>query len=196
MYRYQAQNRICLISRFGDAHLQGCGERGNLFSGLPVDVGRAARVPRNQRHCLLCSSDALCDEHHIIFECPALSDLRVSYRQLFTLATATMSDFMWQKDTLLVAKFVSDALGMALAASWCRFVYLAQGILRFWFCFLSSHQPVVWLEGANPSICLSGPGTEAQCWHSIQHTLLRCLTYLAIWYWNTSVLCGATQKWR
>lgn len=86
-------------------------------SGLPVDVGRAARIPRNQRHCLLCTSESLCDERHLIFECSALSDLRVKYRQLFTLATATMSDFMWQKDTLLVAKFVSDALAMALSAS-------------------------------------------------------------------------------
>ena len=64
--------------------------------------------------CPACQTDLLCDEFHIVYECAALSALRVKYHCLFTLATQDMSLFMWQSDLVSVAKFVSEALHLVL----------------------------------------------------------------------------------
>jgi len=54
-----------LISRFR------CG-----CHGLHVDTGRllplTQQVPREQRHCVFCASGLAEDEHHFVFDCPAL----------------------------------------------------------------------------------------------------------------------------
>lgn len=84
-------------------------------SNLPIDLGRRNRVPRCNRFCPACSPNVLCDEYHVIFECEALTALRVKFRQLFTLGTATMQTFMWQKDIRRVAQFVTEALDIVLA---------------------------------------------------------------------------------
>ena len=42
---------------------------------------------------------------HLVFECTALQDLRVSLAELFQRAT-TMKQFMWQLDVMRVAQFI------------------------------------------------------------------------------------------
>jgi hypothetical protein len=79
-------------------------------SGLPIDIGRRSRIPRAQRYCLKCASQSVCDEYHLIFECPALVPLRVQFSSIFTFPTRNMLSFMWQKDTCAVALFVARAL--------------------------------------------------------------------------------------
>ena len=45
------------------------------------------------------------DEMHLVFECTALQDLRMSFAPLFQRAT-TMQQFMWQPDLMRVAQFL------------------------------------------------------------------------------------------
>ena len=84
-------------------------------SGLPIDTGRSRRVPRAARVCLACSVSSLCDEEHLVFECPALTSLRLQYAPLFNAGTVTMQTFLWQKDTIQVAQFVFAALSLLLS---------------------------------------------------------------------------------
>ena len=49
---------------------------------LPIQMGRRLRQPRSMRVCHMCRSGALCDERHILLECPALGDLRSQYAPL------------------------------------------------------------------------------------------------------------------
>ena len=72
--------------------------------GLPRDVGGHRGVPRHQRICPLCAG-GLGDEMHLVFECAALQDLRVSFAALFQRATTT-KQFMWQPDLMRVAQFI------------------------------------------------------------------------------------------
>ena len=39
---------------------------------LPIEKGRWANTPRDQRKCRLCQTDGLGDEFHYLLECPAL----------------------------------------------------------------------------------------------------------------------------
>ena len=80
--------------------------------GLPVDQGRwGTRVPRSERFCHLCNIQAIGDERHIVFECPALHDLRARYDSLFRPSITTMRQFMWQADLVQVAQFIRLSLG-------------------------------------------------------------------------------------
>ena len=81
-------------------------------SGLPIDTGRRQHVPHAQRHCSKCASPSVCDECHLIFECPALTPLRVQFSSLFTPATQCMLGFMWQKDMCAVAMFCGSRFGL------------------------------------------------------------------------------------
>ena len=79
--------------------------------GLPVDQGRRGnRVPRLERYCNLCNSQAIGDERHIVFECPALRDLRARHACLFRPDITTMRQFMWQDDLVQVAHFIKHSL--------------------------------------------------------------------------------------
>ena len=87
-------------------------------SGLPIDTGRVTRIPRAARVCLACLSGSLCDEQHLVFECPALASLRHQYTCLFRPGTVTMQTFLWQKDIVLVAKFVFEAMAILTGNLW------------------------------------------------------------------------------
>ena len=50
---------------------------------LPKDTGCWLRVPRQNRMCTMCQQGVLGDEKHLLFECPALQDLRDRYENLF-----------------------------------------------------------------------------------------------------------------
>lgn len=68
------------------------------------------RTSRAQRLCLMCDSQLPCDECHLVFECPAVQHLRDGrFKPLFTIATLTMVQFLWQKDIRLVAQFIYEA---------------------------------------------------------------------------------------
>ena len=83
--------------------------------GLPVDVGRGTGVPRLQRVCTKCHGPAVCDERHVVFECPALQHLRDKYSRLFSGSGQTIQQFMWQSDTVGVVCYVRDSLLVLLA---------------------------------------------------------------------------------
>jgi hypothetical protein len=83
--------------------------------GLPVDVGRGTGVPRLQRVCTKCHGPAVCDERHVVFECPALQHLRDKYSRLFSGSGQTMQQFMWQSDIVGVVYYVRDSLLVLLA---------------------------------------------------------------------------------
>ena len=74
---------------------------------LPSVTGRFSGTPRHLRKCLHCASGAICDEYHLVFECPALADLRQEYSCLFGDHASTVLLFVWQEDTLRVMKFVN-----------------------------------------------------------------------------------------
>ena len=50
-------------------------------------------------------------ERHIVFECPALHDLRARCDSLFRPSISTMRQFMWQDDLVQVAQFIRLSLG-------------------------------------------------------------------------------------
>ena len=77
---------------------------------LPSVSGRYSNVPRHLRKCQKCSSDGICDEYHLVFECPALAGLRVEYSCLFGPHAMTMRQFVWQEDTIKVMKYIQSAL--------------------------------------------------------------------------------------
>ena len=83
-----------------------------------VDLNTRQRVPRQNRQCQHCSSGAVGDEFHMVFECGFYDQVRSRFSQLFerfgghtslTLSTSaagpSMSDFMGQ-DRRLVAAFI------------------------------------------------------------------------------------------
>ena len=72
-----------------------------------MDQGRFGRdrLPRDQRMCFRCSSSAVDDEFHLLFRCPAFSELRLKLSDLCW-ATEDVRRFLEQDDRR-VALFVS-----------------------------------------------------------------------------------------
>jgi len=48
--------------------------------------------------CTLCHTGNLGDEQHLVFNCPALQEIRDRYNALFGDHAATMVQFMWHHD--------------------------------------------------------------------------------------------------
>ena len=64
-----------------------------------------------ERFFTLCQQGVLGDEKHIVFECPALQDLRDRYENLFQAPQGdAMILFMWQDDIIGVARFIDACL--------------------------------------------------------------------------------------
>lgn len=72
---------------------------------LPIVSGRFRGIPRSQRVCLACQSSSIGDEYHLVFECPALLEVRQTYAHLF-IGHCTMQSFIWQQDIIDVMKFL------------------------------------------------------------------------------------------
>ena len=59
----------------------------------------------------MCQQGVLGDEKHLLFECPALQDLRDRYENLFQAPQGdAMLLFMWQDDIIGVARFIDACL--------------------------------------------------------------------------------------
>ena len=86
-------------------------------SDLPIDKGRHQRqkIPHAHRICVRCQSSAVCDEYHLILECPYMQPPGDEYYALFTPSTSTMVQFTWQKDSAAVAYFVVRCLRRMLS---------------------------------------------------------------------------------
>ena len=77
---------------------------------LPVQMGRHLRQPRSMRVCHMCHSGALCDERHVLLECPALGDLRSQYAPLIAESSGIMAKLVWADDQPLVSKYIIACL--------------------------------------------------------------------------------------
>ena len=87
-------------------------------SWLTVETGRFlgdVEVPRADRVRQRCSSAAIDDADHMVFDCSALENLRWNHPSLFTTrGSRSLSDFMDQ-DPTEVAAFVSECKKSCLA---------------------------------------------------------------------------------
>ena len=81
---------------------------------LRVETGRweRPRVAREQRICQRCQSGEVDDEHHMVFDCPALEEVRVQHAGLFA-GSADLRSFLAQ-ESLQVAAFVSAGFDAVL----------------------------------------------------------------------------------
>ena len=46
---------------------------------INIETGRYKHIPRHDRICNCCTSNEIEDENHVIFECSAYNEIRVSY---------------------------------------------------------------------------------------------------------------------
>ena len=84
---------------------------------LPRDTGCWLRVPGLNRFCTLCQQGVLGDEKHLVFECPALQDLRDMYENLFQAPQGdAMILFKWQDDMVGLAWFIDASAGPPVGA--------------------------------------------------------------------------------
>ena len=80
---------------------------------LPIQMGRHLRLPRGMRVCHMCHSGAICDERHVLMECSALLDLRVTFAPLIAEASGIMARLVWADDQPLVSKYIIACLNRA-----------------------------------------------------------------------------------
>ena len=64
-------------------------------------------MPRQDRICMMCQQGVLGDEKHLVFECPALQDLRDRNKALFKAPHGdAMILLMWQDDIIAMARLM------------------------------------------------------------------------------------------
>ena len=57
-----------------------------------------------------CVTQALCDERHILLECPAVGDLRSQYAPLIAESSGVVAQLVWADDQPLVSKYIIACL--------------------------------------------------------------------------------------
>ena len=77
---------------------------------LPIEQGRHLRLPRRRHVCRLCHTGALCDERHMLLECPALADLRDEYSPLVAECTGVMARLVWARNQPMVSRDIIACL--------------------------------------------------------------------------------------
>ena len=97
-----------LVSRFR------CGCHGlHVETSNLKPVGQ--KVPREQRSCLVCGSDAAEDQHHFVFDCPAHSSIRDTFSVIFFGGPApTLSSFFTLHDPDSLPSFCMNVLHTGL----------------------------------------------------------------------------------
>ena len=82
---------------------------------LPVEQGRLARpmVPRQLRRCMLCSTHAIGDERHYVFDCPHFRHIRPHFRSLFQDVDGAMQSFVWHRNQKAVCHCLAVVLTLA-----------------------------------------------------------------------------------
>ena len=82
---------------------------------LHIEQGRLARpmVPRQLRRCTLCSTHAIGDERHYVFDCPHFAHIRRQFRSLFQDADGAMQSFMWHRNQKAVCHCSAAILTLA-----------------------------------------------------------------------------------
>ena len=82
---------------------------------LPIEQGRFARpaLPRRLRRCTFCSTQAVGDEVHSVFDCPHSSDIRAQFPGLFQHAAGCMRMVMSYKPGWLNGR--SESLSLSLS---------------------------------------------------------------------------------
>ena len=83
-------------------------------SWLAVETGRQEGSDRVDRVCQRCSSSAVDDVDHMVFDCAALEVQRWNHPSLFTQESRCLSDFMAQ-DPTEVAAFVYECKKACMA---------------------------------------------------------------------------------
>ena len=81
---------------------------------LPVEQDRLGRlaVPMHLCRCTFCTSQAVLDERHCLFDCPHFGGLRFEHAQLFEQAHGaigampTMPSLMWHKNPKSVCAMI------------------------------------------------------------------------------------------
>ena len=81
---------------------------------LPIIRGRSLNIPRSQRVCPACNTSAVCDELHLIFECPSLGPIREKYNHLFSGNITTVKQFVWQDNVVQVMLFLRECFAHIL----------------------------------------------------------------------------------
>ena len=80
---------------------------------LPVERGRFVRpaLARHMRFCTCCNAQAVGDERHYVFDCPAFPGIRAT--PLFQESAGSMKLFMWHRDQKAVSGCLSAILNEA-----------------------------------------------------------------------------------
>ena len=82
---------------------------------LPVEQGRLARpvISRQLRQCTLCSTHAIGDERHYVFDCQPFAHIRRQFRSLFQNADGAMQSFMSHRNQKAVCHCLAAILTLA-----------------------------------------------------------------------------------
>ena len=83
--------------------------------GLPIEVARHLGLPCSCRVCHVRRFGALCDERHVLLECPALSGIRAAFPGLIAEFSGVMAKLVWAKDQPLVCRYMIACLDRAEA---------------------------------------------------------------------------------
>ena len=73
---------------------------------LLIEQGRHLRLPRHRRVYRICHAGGLCDEWHILLECPALADLRDKCPPLAAECSGVMARLVWARNQPIVGRYI------------------------------------------------------------------------------------------
>ncbi len=78
---------------------------------LMIETGRAADLAWQDRCCPFCTTAAVEDEAHMIFDCPTYATIRSSYSVLFSDTTnGSVARFMTQEKQAVVGKYLKECV--------------------------------------------------------------------------------------
>jgi hypothetical protein len=126
----------------------------------------------------MCGTEAVGDEHHFIFMCPALAPVRERFCSLFASGTPSLRLFTWQQGLCAVVRFVHE---------WFLFCSSLLVAARLFISSASSGWTDVMFLSLSPFQCIAGMKSDHQHdnhQHDYQHDLQNNL--------DTTVFCQQT----